>query len=81
MLSSTEDRRRVSFDRSLSSTDRMKTHRSKRPNAPNAEELRKKMITVWNDAKSAYRDAGQPFGTSTRAIEVWMTYGRITNGN
>ena len=59
----------------------MQTHRPKRPNAPNAEELRKKMITVWNDAKSAYEDAGQPFGPSTRAIEVWMTYGRITSVN
>lgn len=72
---------RVSFDLSLSSTDRMQTHCPRHPNAPNAEALRKKMITVWNEAKSEYEAAGQPFGTSTRAIEVWMTYGRITNAN
>ncbi len=59
----------------------MQTHRPKRPDAPNAEALRRKMITVWNDAKSEYKNAGQPFGSCTRAIEVWMTYGRITNAN
>jgi hypothetical protein len=59
----------------------MQTHRPERPNAPNAEALRKKMITVWNEAKSEYEAAGQPFGLSTRALEIWMTYGRMTNAN
>lgn len=52
-----------------------------RPHAPNAESLREKMLSVWNDAKAEYEAAGQPFGGSTRALEVWMTYGRITNAN
>jgi hypothetical protein len=59
----------------------MATPPADQPLRPNAEALREKMLSVWNDAKDEYEDAGQPFGPSTRAIEVWMTYGRITNAN
>ncbi|PEN14951.1 hypothetical protein CRI94_01270 [Longibacter salinarum] len=52
-----------------------------RPHAPNAESLRQKMLAVWKRAQREYKHAGQPFGSSTRAIEVWMEYGRITNTN
>ncbi len=35
----------------------------------------------WRRAVAAYEDAGQPFGTSARAVEVWIEYGRQSTVN
>ncbi|HHP7239274.1 hypothetical protein [Longibacter sp.] len=52
-----------------------------RPQAPNADALREKMLAVWKEAQAEYRKAGEPFGSTSRALEVWMTYGRKTTAN
>jgi hypothetical protein len=36
---------------------------------------------LWRKARRNYRVAGQPFGRSNRALDIWIMYGQITTSN
>lgn len=51
------------------------------PLSDNSGRLRDRMLVIWERAKAEYRAAGEPFGPSARAIELWMTYKDRTTAN
>jgi len=44
-------------------------------------DARARLHAKWEKAQRGYAAAGQPFGDSLRALEVWIEYGRCTTSN
>jgi hypothetical protein len=52
-----------------------------KPCSDSKRDRREALHRKWRRAVAAYENAGQPFGASTRAVEVWIEYGRQSTAN
>jgi hypothetical protein len=48
---------------------------------PSPDHFARVLDQLWREARQDYRAAGAPFGSSARALDVWILYGQRTTVN